>query len=176
MNNSFYIIYLWFFTVETCDDWEIPLVDHGTYVLQRFNADETKIPPLHRQNFTIPGYVNVTYSCDEGYRLQDPNTNVIGCEYETKPRTGLGTGSDDVTAQALWTSTSGIACIKSETTFNKSEVNLLYSLPKLSTSWMSDSLFLANGSSLLVSHYGNSYMTDQNAVLTTPVTASLQDD
>ena len=57
-----------------------------------------------------------------------------------------------------------------------SEVNLLYSLPKLSTSWMSDSLFLANGSSLLVSHFGNSYMTDQNAVLTTPVTASLQDE
>ena len=101
-------------------------------MLQRFNA-ETEILQLRRQNFSIPRHVNVTYSCDEGFRLQDPNANVIGCEYVTKRRTGSETESDDVTAEALWTSTLGIACIKSETTLNKNQRKFLYSLPKLST-------------------------------------------
>ena len=84
-------------------------------MLQRFNADETKIPPLHRQNFTIPGYVNVTYSCDEGYRLQDPNNNMIGCEYVTTPRKfSNGSIHNTVVAKAVWTSTEGIICEKGE--------------------------------------------------------------
>ena len=124
-----------FLTVETCDHRSIPLVDHGSYALQCFDAEETEIPPLGRQNFTIPRQVNVTYSCDKGYRLQDPNTNLIGCEYVTKRRTRSETKSDDVTAEALWTSTLGIACIKSETTLNKNQRKFLYSLPKLSTKW-----------------------------------------
>ena len=84
---------------------------HATYTLHHFNTHaETRIPPLLRQNFSLPKHVNVTYSCDEGYRLHDPKNNVIGCKYETTARNGSGY----VTAEAVWTSTDGILCKKCE--------------------------------------------------------------
>ena len=70
--------------------------------------DAITIPPSLRQKFSVPGYVNVTYTCEKGYQLQNPNSNVIGCKYVTTPRKG----SQNVTAKAVWTSTDEIICGK----------------------------------------------------------------
>ena len=97
-------------TVETCDVGAIPVVDHATFELQRF-INATDNPTLLAQNFTIPNYVNVTYTCNAGYQLQDPNNNVIGCEYVTKPRNPK---KGTMIAEALWTRPDGIFCEASE--------------------------------------------------------------
>ena len=84
----------------------IPTVDHAKYAIQYFGQptySDSKIA----ENFTVPGYVNVTYTCDEGYSLQDASNHSIGCEYVTKQRENYG-----VTATAVWTSTDGIVCKK----------------------------------------------------------------
>ena len=79
------------------------------------SENATTTPPSLRQKFSVPGYVNVTYTCDVGYRLQDHNNNVIGCEYVTIPRK-FSNGSIHVTvvAAAVWTSTEGIICEKGD--------------------------------------------------------------
>ena len=119
---------IWFFveitrphiriTVEICDEPTIPAVDNARYEIHRFMSENaTKIPPSLRQNFSVPGYVNVTYTCEKGYRLQDPNNNMIGCEYVTTPRkfkNGTIHVHDTVIAKAVWTSTEGIICEKGE--------------------------------------------------------------
>ena len=84
----------------------IPTVVHATYAIQYFGQpkySEDTIP----ENFTLPGYVNVRYTCDEGYSLQDASNHSIGCEYNTTERQNYG-----VTATAVWTSTDGIVCKK----------------------------------------------------------------
>ena len=113
---------IWFFveitrphiriTVEICDEPTIPAVDNARYEIHRFVSENaTKIPPSLRQNFSVPGYVNVTYTCDQGYRLQDPNNNMIGCEYVTTPRKfSNGSIHETVVAEAVWKSAEGIIC------------------------------------------------------------------
>ena len=76
------------------------------------SVNATTIPPSLGQNFSVPGYVYVTYTCEEGYHLQDPKNNVIGCEYVTKQRVR----SKNVTAKAVWTSADGIICGEGEET------------------------------------------------------------
>ena len=99
-------------TVETCDERIIPAVNHTTYDLSRF---ATSIPPSLRQEFSVPNHVNVTYTCEKGYRLQDPNSNVIGCQYVTTPRKfNNGSIHETVVAKAVWGSTDGIICEKGE--------------------------------------------------------------
>ena len=85
---------------------------HAAYDLNRF---ATTIPPSLRQDFSVPGYANVTYTCDQGYRLQDRDNNKIGCEYVTTPRRfSNGSNHTTVVAKAVWTSTEGIICEKGE--------------------------------------------------------------
>ena len=97
-------------TVETCDETAIPAVKHTTHKIHHFTFYEngTSKSPLPKQNFSLPKHVTVTYTCNRGYRLQDPNNNVIGCEYVTTPRNG----TKNVTAKAVWTSADGIVCQK----------------------------------------------------------------
>ena len=84
----------------------IPTVDHAKYAIQYF-GQPTYSDPRIAENFTLPGYVNVTYTCAEGYSLQDASNHSIGCEYVTKQRENYG-----VTATAVWTSADGIVCKK----------------------------------------------------------------
>ena len=117
---------IWFFveitrphiriTVEICDERTIPAVDNARYEIHRFMSENaTKIPPSLRQNFSVPGYVNVTYACEKGYRLQDPNNNMIGCKYVTTPRKfSNGSIHETVVAEAVWKSAEGIICKYSE--------------------------------------------------------------
>ena len=101
----------WTLTVETCDERTIPGVNHATYEIYRFmSVNATTNPPSHGQNFSVPDYVYVTYTCEAGYHLQDPKNNVIGCEYVTKQRVR----SKNVTAKAVWTSTDSITCEEGE--------------------------------------------------------------
>ena len=100
-------------TVETCDVRTIPVVDHATFELNRF-IDATDNPMLLAQNFTIPNYVNVTYTCNVGYQLQDPNNNVIGCEYVTEPRDPENIKYGSMIVKTLWTRPDGILCEASE--------------------------------------------------------------
>ena len=80
--------------------------------------DAITIPPSLRQKFSVPGYVNVTYTCEKGYQLQNPNSNVIGCKYVTTPRKlSGGVIHETVVAKAIWTSTGGIICQKGEKSF-----------------------------------------------------------
>ena len=83
--------------VEACDERAIPDVNHTTYTV-------TKEPV--RGNFALPDRVNVTYECNDGYKLQHPENYTVGCEYITRRRSDL----DDVIAKAVWTSTDGIIC------------------------------------------------------------------
>ena len=83
--------------VEACDENAIPAVNHTTYTV-------TKEPV--RGNFALPDRVNVTYECNDGYKLQHPENYTVGCEYITRRRSDL----DDVIAKAVWTSTDGIIC------------------------------------------------------------------
>ena len=108
------MIFPWILTVETCDERNIPAVDHATYKIHRFMSENaTTTPPSLRQNFSVPGYVNVTYTCDLGYRLQDHNNNVIGCAYVKTPRRySNGSIHFTVVAEAVWTSSEGIICEK----------------------------------------------------------------
>ena len=97
--------------METCDERTIPGVDHAIYEIYRFmSVNATTISPSLGQNFSVPDYVYVTYTCEAGYHLQDPKNNVIGCEYVTTPRVG----SKNVTAKAVWTSADGIICEEGE--------------------------------------------------------------
>ena len=112
MSNNFISI----FTVETCDERTIPSVDHATHELQRF-LPNTSRPQLYRQNFSIPNHLNVTYTCKEGYHLEQPDNNVIGCKYVTTKRKGLSIFDIygvSVVAKAVWTSAKGIICRKSK--------------------------------------------------------------
>ena len=57
-------------------------------------------------NFTLPGSVNVTYTCNKGYKLQHPQNFTVGCEYVTE----LESDHQDVTTKPICTSTDEIIC------------------------------------------------------------------
>ena len=84
----------------------IPTVDHATYAIQ-YSGHPVYSYSTIPENFTLPGYVDVTYTCDEGYHLKDASNHSIGCEYVTKL-----IQNNRVTAKAVWTSTDYIVCKK----------------------------------------------------------------
>ena len=57
-------------------------------------------------NLTLPGSVNVTYTCNKGYKLQHPQNFTVGCEYVT----ALESDHQDVTTKPICTSTDEIIC------------------------------------------------------------------
>ena len=86
-------------TVESCNRKTIPAVAHATYTVS-----EERV----KGHYSLPDRVNVTYTCNKGYSLQNnESSSVIGCQYVTTQRDEMG---DDVLAEARWTSTEGIVC------------------------------------------------------------------
>ena len=108
------MISVWILTVETCDERTIPAVSNATYTLHRsmFYPNGTAVPPSLLHEFYVPKYVNVSYACDEGYRLKYPYKHVIGCQYVRMSREG----QQNLPDKAKWTSADGIGCEKSEWT------------------------------------------------------------
>ena len=54
------IFILFIFPDASCDQNQLPVVDHATYVI----SDNT-----------------VTYTCDQGYTLHDPSKDTVECEF-----------------------------------------------------------------------------------------------
>lgn len=63
---------------------------------------------VQHANFTIlPGHggnATVAYSCVSGYELENPDNNIVECEY----------GNDDQIRTAFWTGQEKIRCVKSK--------------------------------------------------------------
>ena len=57
-------------------------------------------------NLTLPGSVNITYTCNKGYKLQHPSNSTACCEYVTP----VESDNKDVITKAMWTSTDEIIC------------------------------------------------------------------
>ena len=83
------------FPVASCDKTTIPAVEHATY-----NLYEGDI----KDGFTLP--LMITYTCNEGYSLQDSNRYVVKCEYSN----GIQTGERELAVRAQWSSSNGIVC------------------------------------------------------------------
>ena len=86
-------------TVDACDKSTIPSVEHALYSISEENDGG---------DFATPDGVNITYACEDGYKLQDPNNRVVGCEFIPTP----GDEQDGVNRRVRWTDTDGIVCIK----------------------------------------------------------------
>ena len=105
------------FAVETCDERKIPTADHASFKVDSYYNNGASKQSLRRENF-IPRYVFVKYTCDKGYYLDDPDNNLIGCEYATKP-----SGLRHVTVKAAWKSAESINCMKGKKQSMKVEAN-----------------------------------------------------
>ena len=70
-------------------------MEHATY-----NLYEGDI----KDGFTLP--LMITYTCNEGYSLQDSNRYVVKCEYSN----GIQTGERELAVRAQWSSSNGIVC------------------------------------------------------------------
>ena len=57
-------------------------------------------------NLTLPGSVNITYTCNKGYKLQHPQNFTVGCEYVTTRESD----HQHVTTKPMCTSTAEIIC------------------------------------------------------------------
>ena len=57
-------------------------------------------------NLTLPGSVNITYTCNKGYKLQHPSNSTACCEYVTP----VESDNKDVITKPMWTSTDEIIC------------------------------------------------------------------
>ena len=73
----------------------------------------SSVPTVKHANFTIlpghggsmlPGRATVAYSCVSGYELENPDNNIVECEY----------GNDDQNRTAFWTGQEKIQCVESK--------------------------------------------------------------
>ena len=88
-------------TVDACDKTRIPSVEHTNYSISEEEDGS---------GFAPPGNITVIYTCEDGYRLRNPDNNKVGCEYIPTP----GDKQGDLNRRVRWTSTGGIACLVDE--------------------------------------------------------------
>ena len=108
MNNpalSMCMCCLLLFAVNTCDKKIIRKVEHSTYSISEGELSD---------DFTL--HMNVTYTCDEGYSLQNPTKYSSVCEFHTPAPDDQGDG----TARAQWRSFYGIVCANGELELQRS--------------------------------------------------------
>ena len=74
-------------------------MEHASYSISEENGGG---------DFATPDSVNITYTCEGGYKLKDPNNRVVGCEYIPTP----GDERVGVNREVRWANTDGIVCIK----------------------------------------------------------------
>ena len=89
------------FLVVTCDITAIPVIHNAHHVFNiRPSEDELK----------LPGEVNITYSCNHGYCLDEVDEVGVGFHYKISNRTGMeGRGVERIVT-AEWEDTSNISC------------------------------------------------------------------
>ena len=90
---------LLFFAVNTCDKKIIRKVEHSTYSISEGELSD---------DFTL--HLNVTYTCDEGYSLQNPTKYSSVCEFHTPAPDDQGYAK----ARAQWRSFDRIECVNGE--------------------------------------------------------------
>ena len=93
------------FAVNTCDKKIIRKVEHSTYSISEGELSD---------DFTL--HINVTYTCDEGYSLQNPTKYSSVCEFHMPAPDDQGDG----TARAQWRSFYGIVCANGELELQRS--------------------------------------------------------
>ena len=86
----------------SCDEKLIRNVEHATYTVTVGNFGDDGTLPM-----------NVTYTCDEGYSLRDPDTFIVDC---VLPRITQDDGGDS-TAEARWRSFNAVECDNGEIEF-----------------------------------------------------------
>ena len=82
--------------VETCDVEAIPEVDDATFEQPQGT------------NLTLPGDVEVQYTCNSGYQLVDPTTFTTECEIKRSSK------NEREFAVAVWRNTSEVICEKGQ--------------------------------------------------------------
>ena len=83
----------------SCDEKLIRNVEHATYTVTVGNFGDDDTLPM-----------NVTYTCDEGYSLRDPDSFIVGC---VLPGITQGDGEHS-TAEAQWRSFDAVECDNGE--------------------------------------------------------------
>ena len=83
------------FQAHSCDKTSIPTVEHAKQLLSEGTV---------RFDSTLP--MSVTYTCNEGYSLQDASRYVVECEYSNGTQNGVG----ELAVRAQWSSSNGIVC------------------------------------------------------------------
>ena len=89
------------FLVVTCDITAIPVIHNAHHLLNaRGRKDQLK----------LPGEVNITYRCNEGYSMDAVEEVVVGCRYNMNNRSGADEKKTEHIVTAEWEDTSNISC------------------------------------------------------------------
>lgn len=87
------------FAVVECDMWAVPVVEHAIIISK----------PEH-DGLMLPGTVSVTYKCETGYELENPNNNAAECHYEINDREERPADDKAQVVKAIWTGQKSIRC------------------------------------------------------------------